>query len=188
MPMRAEELTDARGRWYLFLGLGIALIVLGLFALSAMELFTAISVIYFGFLFLVGGLFHVGSAFSARAGGGFFLHLLIGLLDGVVGLLMLARPGAAATLLTALLGLMFLVGGLFRAMVAVGVQPPRWGASLLSGVVGAVLGVTILIDIDENRVWVIGLLVGLDFLSRGIAWVVTALALRHLNERFPEKT
>jgi uncharacterized membrane protein HdeD (DUF308 family) len=185
--MPAEDLLSARSRWYLLLGLGVLLIVLGLFALSAMELFTAISVIYFGCLFLVGGIFHVASAFSSRMGSGFFFHLLIGLLDGMVGVLMLARPGAAATFLTALLGLMFLVGGLFRAMVAVGAQPPRWGFSLLSGIVGAVLGITILIDIDENRVWVIGLFVGLDFLSRGIAWVVTALALRRLHEHFPEK-
>jgi uncharacterized membrane protein HdeD (DUF308 family) len=185
--MPVEDLLAARSRWWLFLILGAALIVLGLFALSAMELFTAISVIYFGCLFIIGGAFHIGSAFSARVGSGFFFHLLIGLLDGAVGLLMLARPGAAATVLTALLALMFLVGGLFRAIVAVGAQPPRWGLSLLSGIVGAVLGIVILIDIDENRVWVIGLLVGLDFLSRGIAWVVTALALRQLRGEFPEK-
>jgi uncharacterized membrane protein HdeD (DUF308 family) len=185
--MPAEDLLAARSRWWLFLILGAALIVLGLFALSAMELFTAISVIYFGCLFVVGGAFHVGSAFSARVGSGFFTHLLIGLLDAAVGVLMLARPEAAATFLTALLGLMFLGGGLFRAMVAVGVRPPRWGASLLGGVVSAVLGVVILVDIEENRVWVIGLLVGIDFLSRGIAWVVTALALRHLHGQLPEK-
>jgi uncharacterized membrane protein HdeD (DUF308 family) len=184
--MLAEDLLAARSRWWVFLWLGAVLIVLGLFAVSAMAAFTVVSVIYFGCLFLVGGLSHVASAFSARVGSGFFFHLLIGLLDAVIGLLMIARPYEAAGVLTALLALQFLAGGLFRALVAVGLQYPRWGLSLLSGLVGVALGVAILIDFDENRVIVIGLFVGLDLLSRGFSWVVTALALRRVHKDLPE--
>jgi len=180
--MLVEDLNAARNRWWLFLLLGAVLILLGLLALSAMGLFTEIVVFYFGWLFLIGGVLHVVSAFSARVGGGLFFHLLAGLLDGVVGLLILARPEQAAAVLTALLAMLFLVGGLLRIGVAVSLQYPRWGVSAFSGLIGVVLGIAILIDFDESRVVIIGLFVGLELLSRGIAWVVTSLALRGLKE------
>jgi len=78
--------------------------------------------------------------------------------------------------------MLFLVGGLLRIGVAVSLQYPRWGFSAFSGLIGVVLGIAILIDFDESRVVIIGLFVGLELLSRGIAWVVTSLALRGLKE------
>jgi len=187
MPMPVEDLQAARSRWWLFLVLGGLLIVLGLLAISAMAFFTEVVVLYFGCLFLIGGLVHVISAFGTRLGHGFFFHLLAGLLDAVVGLLIIARPDEAARVLTALLAVLFLVGGLFRAAVAVSLHPPRWGFVLVSGLVGVLLGIAILIDFQESSVIVIGLFVGLDMLARGITWVITALALRQLHEVFPNK-
>jgi uncharacterized membrane protein HdeD (DUF308 family) len=186
--MLVEELHAARQRWWLFLLLGAVLVLVGLFALSAPAFFTDLVVIYFGCLFLVEGVFQVISAFATRIGGGFFIHLLVGALDAVVGLLLLARPGAGALVLTLLLAVSFLVGGLVRAGLAVGLQHPGWGLAVLSGLLGVVLGVIILIDWQESRVWVLGLLVGIDLTFRGFSWVFTALALRRLPETFSGTT
>src|SRR5262245_826940 len=118
MPMLIADLQEARHRWWLFLLLGVGLIVLGRFALSAMTIISLLSVIYFGCLLLGGGVAHVVSAFASRIGGGFFLHLLSGVLDVIIGLVMIARPAASAEALTAVLALFFLAGGVTRAIAA----------------------------------------------------------------------
>jgi uncharacterized membrane protein HdeD (DUF308 family) len=188
MPMLVEELRAAQGRWWLFLIVGALMFVLGLLAISSpafMATLTVVVVIYVGILLLVAGAAHVVAAFSTRIGGGFFFHLLAGVLDAIIGLMMVARPDRMLGVLTALLAVLFLVGGLFRAGVAVALQPPRWGLMVLSGLLGVALGVFILIDLDENQVWVIGLLVGVELVFRGISWVITSLALRQFKDALP---
>jgi uncharacterized membrane protein HdeD (DUF308 family) len=165
----------------------VLLILLGLFAIGAAPLFTLVAVIFCGYLLLIGGALHVASAFMTRPGSGFFVELLLGFLDAAIGLMILTRPMGARAVLTALLAIFFLAGGLFRAAVATGLQYPRWGLSVLSGLFGVVLGIVILIDWEESQDWVLGLLVGIDLLSRGCAWVATALALRGLSETLADK-
>jgi uncharacterized membrane protein HdeD (DUF308 family) len=52
-----------------------------------------------------------------------------------------------------------------------------------------VLGVVILMQWAKGDVlYIIGLFVGIELVSRGIAWVVTSLALRRLHEISPGNT
>jgi uncharacterized membrane protein HdeD (DUF308 family) len=186
--MLVADVQAARHRWWLFLLLGVVLIVLGLCALSAMVVTSLLVVIYFGCLLLVDGVVHVVSAFSSRIGSGFFLGLLAGVLDIIIGLVLIARPGASAEALTAVLALFLLGGGVFRAIAAAGLQYPGWALSVLSGVVGAVLGVIILFQWAKGDVlYIIGLFVGIDLIARGLSWVVASLALRRLGEVVREK-
>ena len=186
MPMLVQDLQAARRHWWLFLGLCALLIVLGLLALGAMPIVALATTIYFGFLLLFVGVFHVVSAFWTRTAGGLFLNLLVGVLDGMIGLVMIARPFRSAEALTAILGLLFLGGGLFRALGAATLQYPRWGLSVASGIVSVVLGVCILLQWAEGDVfWVIGLFVGIELISRGISWVVMSLALRQRTKSPP---
>jgi uncharacterized membrane protein HdeD (DUF308 family) len=183
MPMHVQDLQAARRQWWLFLGLGALLIVLGLLALTAMPVVALATTIYFGFLLLFDGIFHLGSAFWSRTIGGLFLSLLVGVLDGIIGLVMIVRPMRSAEALTAVLGMLFLFGGVFRAVGAATIQYPRWGLSVLSGLVSVVLGVCILLQWSEGDVfWIIGLFVGIELLSRGLSWVITSLALRHVGD------
>jgi uncharacterized membrane protein HdeD (DUF308 family) len=186
MSMPVEDLQGVRRRWWLFLGLGVLLVVLGLLALSEMVFVTLVWVTYFGFLLLFGGLSQIVSAFSSRVGSGFFLQLLVGVLDAIVGVLLIARPVQGALVLTALLGLSFLIGGLFRIGAAASLQYPRWGLSALSGAIAVLLGVIILRDWRDNWEWIIGLFVGIDLLSRGFSWIGIALGLRPARETFPQ--
>jgi uncharacterized membrane protein HdeD (DUF308 family) len=174
----ADGLQELRSRWWWLLVLGVLLVVLGLVALSAMVVATLATVIYFGVLLLISGASHVASAFSARAGRGLFFHLLIGLLDAVVGLVMVARPDKAALVLTLVLAVAFLVGGAFRIISAFAIRYPGWPLLALSGVIGLALGACILLEWPESGMWVIGLFLGIDLISRGLSWVTTALAVR----------
>src|SRR4051794_23437269 len=109
-------LAEVRRYWAWFFALGLLLILLGAVALGAAWMATLVSILLFGSLLLVGGVAEIASAFWARRSGGLFLHLLGGVLDVVVGLLLMRHPDRAAAGLTLLLAAFFLVGGLFRAV------------------------------------------------------------------------
>src|SRR5258707_15621660 len=102
-----------------FVALGVALIVLGTIAILTAVLTTLVSVMVFGWLLLIGGIIQSVHAFWVRPWSGLLLQLLIGVLNIVVGLLIVANPGAGALGLTLLMAAFFIVGGLFRIITAV---------------------------------------------------------------------
>src|SRR4051794_12897751 len=77
-----EELRRSSG-WLLFLG--IVLIVLGTFALIVPMFATLSIVLIYGWLLLFAGGAQVVAAVASRLWGGFFLHLLMGIIDVVLG-------------------------------------------------------------------------------------------------------
>ncbi len=179
MNTLVEDLTTAQRRWWVFLVLGVLMIVLGIIAISMPVVITLGGVLYFGILLLIDGAWQVVSAFTTRHGGLFF-HLLLGFLDAIVGILLLSHPEVGALAITALLAVLFLVGGLLRAALAAGLHYPGWGWSVVSGLIGAVLGIYILVNWQEMGPVLIGLLIGIDLLFRGWAWLFSSFALRGL--------
>jgi uncharacterized membrane protein HdeD (DUF308 family) len=175
-------IEEVRRNWGWFLALGIALIVLGVFAVVAAEIATLASVLLFGWLILIGGMLEVVTAFWARQWSGFFLHLLAGVLYMVIGLLIVGHPVAAAAGLTLVLTALFLTGGVFRIAAAAMLRYPNWGWSVLDGVVTLVLGVLIWANWPESSLLLIGTFVGIALIFRGWAWVMFALAVRQLAQ------
>jgi uncharacterized membrane protein HdeD (DUF308 family) len=162
--------------WFSVLGVG--LILLGIAALAASALTTMISVLFLGWLLVIGGVVRVVHAFWARPWGGVFAHLVAGVLSLVVGLLFLTRPIIAELALTLLVALLFVVGGLFRVNIALLWRFPAWGWVVYDGVLSLVLGFVIWIAWPESALWVIGVLVGIDLLFKGWSCLMFALAAR----------
>lgn len=177
------EREGLRKLWLLMLVLGVALIVVGLLAMSATFVATLATVVMLGFLFLIGGVVSVVNAFWARRWRGFWVNLLAGILYLVVGFLMTQRPLASAATFTLMIAAALLIGGLFRIALAAVERFHGWMWALLNGVVSVVLGVMIWREWPESAYWVIGLFVGIDMLFAGWAWVMTALAVRNLAAR-----
>jgi uncharacterized membrane protein HdeD (DUF308 family) len=176
------EIEAVRRNWCWFLALGIALVALGVFALVAAEIATLASVLLFGWLVLIGGVFEVVAAFWARHWSGFVLHLLVGVLYVVVGLLMIGHPVAVAAGLTLLLVALFLTGGMFRIVAAAMLRYPGWGWSVLDGAISLILAVLIWANWPESSLLVIGTFVGIALVFRGWAWVMFAQAVRRLPQ------
>ena len=126
---------ELKRSWRWVLGLGIALIVLGLFAVGWSTLATFATVELFGWLLVLGGALSIGHACWQRRWGGFFLDLFAGVLYLVVGFMIVSNPMAAAGVLTLLMAMFFLIGGIFRIIVAVTVPMHHWGWLLLNGAV-----------------------------------------------------
>lgn len=175
LPSGAEIL---RPIWGWLLALGIALILLGVIALGSLPFMTAAYVLYLGFLLIASGVVCGIQAFRTLQWSGFFLALLTGILDVVVGFLMVTHVGETAVIMTLLLAVFFFVGGLFRIVASLALRFPQWGVSLLAGVVTLLLGVSIWRQWPLDSFWVIGLFLGVELLFRGWSLVMLALAVR----------
>ncbi len=175
---RYYEAMQLRGCWGWFLALGIALVILGMTAISAQFVATLTSVTLFGSLLLAGGVVQLVNAFVARGWRAFFVALLVGVLHIVVGGMMIERPGRAAEVLTLMLAVAFLAGGSFRILYVLFERVAGWQWMLLNGVVTLLLGIAIWRQWPESSTWVIGLFVGIDLVFNGWSWVMLALAVK----------
>jgi len=178
-----HELAHLRNQWWWFLLLGIAMILLGTAAIAVPPLFTDVAVLVLGVLLIVGGIGQIISSFWVGRWSGFFVSLLTGILYTVVGFLMVDRPLVGAAALTLLLAAFFIVTGIFKIIVCLHLKFHNWGWALLNGVVTLLLGIIIWSQLPTSVLWVIGLLIGIEMLFNGWAWVMMGLSVRHLPER-----
>jgi uncharacterized membrane protein HdeD (DUF308 family) len=173
--------TDAvRRYWIWFFGLGILQLILGLIALGLSLLATLVSVVLFGWLLVFSGILHIVHAFRVRDWGGFLLGLLVGVLDLVVGGMLVIYPAAGALTLTLVLAAFFIVGGLYQIIEALFLQLPKWWWVLVSGLVSLLLGVLLWTEWPVSALWFIGFCVGIGLIFRGWRWVMVALTARTL--------
>jgi len=190
----AEEREMIRRNWGWYVALGIILAVLGVAGLVFVGMLTLVSVLFVGWCFLIGGVLEVAHAIVRKGWSGFWLDLLSGVVIGLAGLLIVLRPVAGASILTVFIGIVFLVGGIFRIGTAVALRNPYVGWFILLGAIEILLALLILSDWPYSALWVIGTLVGIDLLIEGVRLVSFGLAAHHLapiggdEERTPRPT
>jgi uncharacterized membrane protein HdeD (DUF308 family) len=175
-----EELDSLRRYWGWFLALGIALIIVGMLAIVHPGAAGTAAVTVIGFCLLFAGGLEIASGVWARRWSGFFLHLLCGLLYLFVGAVFIDRPDRALDILTLLLAVFFVAGGLFRVVAAATHRFSGWGWSLVSGAISILLGLMIWKQFPSSSDWVIGTFVGIDLIFNGWSWVMLALGLRNV--------
>jgi uncharacterized membrane protein HdeD (DUF308 family) len=178
-----HEIQAIRGKWIWLVVLGISLIVLGMVLLGSPLLATLATVTVLGALILVGGVIEVIGAFWCREWSGFFIALLAGILGVVVGLMLLGNPIQAGVTLTVLLASFLFVGGIFKVVAAVAHRSEGWVWLLLSGAIDIVLGVMIWRELPSSGLTIIGLLVGISTIFRGVYWLMLGLRLKQIPKR-----
>jgi uncharacterized membrane protein HdeD (DUF308 family) len=179
---RYQECLRLHKCWLWFLVLGVVLMLVGILAISSpylTALTTLTTVVMCGILLLGGGVVQIVNAFLARGWRGFFLHLLVGILHMVVGLLLVEHTAAAAAGITLVLAAAFMVGGAGRIVYTLVERYSGWAWVLLNGVISLMLGIAIWREFPESTEWVIGLFVGLDILFNGWSWVMLGLLVKN---------
>ena len=166
-------------KWKGLLVLGIVLVLFGTFSLVLSFVATLASVLAYGWLLLAGGAMETVYAFKQAKWTGTVLHVVNGALGVVAGFLLVMHPGAGAVVLTLLMAMFFMAGGLFRVVTALVTQLPHRAWVLLSGAVTLLLGILIWRQLPGAAVWVIGTFVGIDMILIGWSWVMLALAARN---------
>lgn len=151
---------------------GIALVTLGVLAL-VLPMAAALAIeLLLGWLILFGGVTQILHAFRSKGVSRFWWETGIGVLYCGIGLLLLLNPMQGLVTITLLLTILFLVEGIFKIVLAVQLMPESsWLWLLFSGLISASLGIIILLDIAGNASWVLGMMVGINFVFAGWALI-----------------
>jgi uncharacterized membrane protein HdeD (DUF308 family) len=174
--------APAHAPWGLAVFFGVTLVILGTVAVTFALATTLATVFVIGIFLLVGGAVHLVTGFATR-GRRLWLNLLVGFVYLVAGVLMIERPLAAAEAFTLMLAVAFLVGGLFRIVVAIGERFEGRIWVFLNGVITLALGVMIWRQWPASGLWVIGLFVGIDLIIAGWSCIMAGLAVRSLKKK-----
>jgi uncharacterized membrane protein HdeD (DUF308 family) len=173
--------STPRNPWLLMLLLGIAMILLGTYALGHLTRVSLLAVFVLGFFLIGGGVVQLAEAFVSRRFGAIMLHLALAALYIITGIYLVVRTETATAEITLVIAIYLFVTGVFRAVGSVFARFPGWGVAVLSGLVDVVLGILLLSDWPYSGLFFIGLVVAFDLILGGITWVISALAIRSIR-------
>jgi uncharacterized membrane protein HdeD (DUF308 family) len=160
---------------------GIVLVVLGALALIVpMAAALAIELIL-GWLLLLAGITQVIHALRSKGSQRFWWEAGIGILYCLVAYSLLMDPMQGLITLTLLLTILFIAEGIFKIILAWQLRPAStWPWLLVSGLLSCALGMIILSNISGNASWVLGIMVGINFVFAGWALIKQA---SHFNKQ-----
>ena len=171
---------------------GVVMALLGILAIAMPVVATLATSIFIGWLLVVGGVLGLYAVYSAgKDAPGFWWNLITAILYLAAGIVLLGNPVTGALSLTLVLAAYLLAGG--GAKLVLGFQhkreiPQAWLWVLFSGLVDIVLGFLIIMGLPATAFWAIGLLVGINLLMMGVAFVVTALSCKKMASTKEAKT
>ncbi len=162
-----RETVREHSTWFLIQA--ALLIVAGLFAI-VYPLMSSLALTWFlGWILIVGGLVQAISLIAAGRVPHFWLQLFSAAVSLVTGILFIRHTGVAVTTLAILLVVFFLVEGIAKVIMALSVRPmPNWGWLLVSGLIGIGLAIFLIANPLLSLV-ALGIFIGIQFLSEGIA-------------------
>lgn len=176
--MQQKILGYLQTHWRLFLIEGIFFILLGFSAIIVPQFFTVVIVLFLGWIILFGGIVHVSRALFFRDMPGFGLWLGLGILQLIVGYLLIANPLAGVLTLTMMMALFFGIEGIIKIYWAFMLRPlPQWGIVLFNGVTALLFAVIVLAFWSQTEHWLLGLFVGINMIMLG--WSMVRISLRY---------
>jgi uncharacterized membrane protein HdeD (DUF308 family) len=159
--------------------LGVALLVVGVAALVFPMISTLVATYFVGWVLVITGLLGLFVAFSIRGAGPFFGGLLFSLLSVGAGAFILARPSLGELAITISLGAVFMAQGAFEAVFAFEIGPSTGrGWMLLSAAASIVLAIVILMGLPALSLVALGTLIGVNFVTSGLAYLFVGGAAR----------
>lgn len=176
--MQQKMLEYLQAHWRLFLFEGIIFILLGVSAVIIPQFFSVVVVIFLGWIIVLAGAIQVSRSIFLRDMPGFGLWLSLGILQVVVGYLLIADPIAGVFTFTMMMALFFAFEGIVKMYWAYKLRPlPHWDYVFFSGVTALAFAVLILMFWSETAHWLLGLLVGINMIIMG--WTMVKMSLHH---------
>jgi uncharacterized membrane protein HdeD (DUF308 family) len=171
--------SNLRRSWGWLLALGILFVILGCVGISQVVGLTLVSVMFFGVLLIIAGVFQLIDVFKYRQWKGMVIHGLIGVLYLIGGALIIHDPVLASSLITVMIAWILIVVGIARFVMAIALRDAKgWGWLLLAGITAIILGVLILMQWPWSGLWVIGLFIAIELLVNGWTYIFLAFAMR----------
>jgi uncharacterized membrane protein HdeD (DUF308 family) len=176
----ADGLKALRAKWGWIVALGVVFLIAGVVALGSVVAATETAVLVVGIMMLMGGAAEIIAAFSVKSWGKFAFWMLLGLLYVAAGIIAITNPFAAATILTLMLGIALVFGGVLRIFLAFQMRSAGapWGWVVLSGLITLLLGCMIVAQWPASSFFVLGIFLGIDLIFIGSGWITMGLALK----------
>ncbi|MDJ1159081.1 HdeD family acid-resistance protein [Chelatococcus sp. SYSU_G07232] len=172
-------MTEVRSRWGWFVALGAGLLVFGGIAFANLFLATVASIYYIGAMMLVGGLIQTVHAFKVKTWSRFAYWLLSGLLYAIAGFIFFSYPVLASAVVTLVFAVTLIVAGVLRIWVGFQARPEQgWGWIVAAGVLTLLTGIVVAVGWPVNSLWILGLLLAIDLVFQGWAFIAFGLALK----------
>ncbi len=170
--------------WRLFFLEGALLVILGFVAIWAPAVAAIAVDIYIGCLLLIGGIAGLAAVLTVKHIPAFAWSLVTAALSTIAGVLLVWKPAEGVFSLALMLTAFFIVEGIFQIVASIGyreLMSRTWGWMLASGIVDVLLAAVIVLGWPLSAAWVLGLAVGVNLVSSGIAIVMAALAGREFS-------
>ena len=182
MPNPPGLASTIRDVWRVFLVEGIILLLLGAGALIIPAVASVAVAILLGWLFMIGGLVGLATTVMGRKAPGFGWALVSSLVTIAAGVFLALWPLSGVISLTLVLAVYLAADGVISIFFAIDHRrqmTQRWGWLLLNGVLDLVMAGVIFMVLPGAAFWVLGILIGIDFVFAGASLIAIALAARH---------
>ena len=181
-----DALKDAlKTNWKLFLFQGIVMVVLGILAVAWPAVATIAVDLYVGWLFLISGMVGLVAMFAVRDFPAFLWTLLTAALAMAAGVLLIWKPEQGAVSLTIVLTALFIAEGIFQIVGSFAyrdVMPGSWGWMSVSGICDLLLAAVLIAYWPVSASWALGLIVGINLITSGVAIVTVAIEARNFAQ------
>jgi len=161
----------------------VIMMILGAVAIIWPQISTLAVEIYVGWIFLLSGIVGLVTMFLAPDVPAFLWSLLTAGLSLFVGVLLLWHPVEGAVSLTLILVAFFIVEGIFQIAAAIRYRdafPDSWGWMVMSGIADLILAAVIISGWPGTASWALGLIVGVNLITSGLAITMVAAAGRNI--------
>jgi uncharacterized membrane protein HdeD (DUF308 family) len=183
-----ENDIKSAANWSLLLG--VLILILGFVALAVPPLLTALAANYtLAWIALLIGVLQLIHAYQTRKKSHAGWQVATGLLNLVVGALLLIYPVQGVAALALMLAALVFTVGIAELFLAFQRRPaPGWGWVLASGILSALVGVLIAIGWPGDSFLLIAVYVGISMISGGIWRIVMSFAIRNAAAAQTAKT
>jgi len=160
---------------------GVAMAVVGVLALMFPVVATVAVAVMVGWILIFAGAATIYGAFTVEGTGPFFGELLIGLLKLALGVYLVRHPDVGMVALTLLLAAVFMIDGAVQVALSFELRPQDgWIWMLIAGLIAIGVGLLIAAELPSTSLVTIGILLGVSFLSTGIARIAFSRRLTEL--------
>jgi uncharacterized membrane protein HdeD (DUF308 family) len=178
---RAIAPGNIRQHWRIFLIEGIVLLLLGIGAILVPVIASLAVAIFLGWLFLIGGIVGGITALSRPKAPGFWWAILSSVITIIAGFLLIGWPVSGVLSLTAVLAAYLVIDGFASMAFALshrGHMSYGWPWLFLNGMVDLVMAGIIIWLLPLAASWVLGIIIGIDFIFGGSSLIGMAIAAK----------
>ena len=175
--------------WWILLLKGIVLVILSIYIFLNPDAAVLGLSIFIGIALVISGVFTtIASILYRKVVGNWKWYLVEGLIDSLLGLIILSAPGLTATIVAFVVGLWFLFYGITKVVASFELRKneiTNWWVELIFGLLAVVFSFMIMFNPFAGAV-TIALLLGTFFLFTGLFNIIFAFFLKDQNQQIKD--